>query len=174
MPGRLIGTMPQMTQPKDMDDPRLWAVAYVEFFVQDANADCRESRRLLERDAGYMARAVGNFAYFLMDSVWLPANYRVDWTTSWVEVDSLRRTNPALRRMLVRRDRYRRIGKGYSLFPRRALRRTARDVVGMLWLAYQVESLPDSPALYGSAPVVEMLHRYRKRFGHMSGPGRNA
>lgn len=163
-----------MAHPKAVDDPRLWAVAYVEFFVQDADQDCRVSRRLLERDARYMAKAVGNFALFLMDAVWLPVNYGVAWRTPWVEVDALLRTSPELRSMLVRRDRYRRVGRGYNICPKHALRRTAKDVVGMLWLAYQAEASPDMPLQYGSVPVVEMLHRYRHRFGHSSGEGENA
>lgn len=172
MLGRLIADMPQMAEPTALDDPRLWAIAYLKFFVQDANEDSRRSRRLLERDSRYMARAVGNFTLFLMDSVWLPVNYGVHWTDSWVEVDSLRRSHPALGQALARRERYRRLGLGLTLFPRRRLRLAAKDAVGMLWTAYQAECAPEPPALYGSAPVLEMLDRYRIRFGHSSGwPG---
>ncbi|MFV0135529.1 hypothetical protein ACLGIH_20295 [Streptomyces sp. HMX87] len=158
-----------MAEPKAVDDPRLWAIAYLRFYVQDADLKSRKSRRLLERDARYMARAVGNFTLFLMDAVWLPVNYGVHWTDPWVEVDSLRRISPPLRAAFVRRERYRRLGRGLTVFPRRRLRRTARDAVAMLWLAYQAEC-PDAPLLYGSAPVLEMLDRYRLRFGHSSGP----
>ncbi|MEU1552177.1 hypothetical protein ABZ517_05570 [Streptomyces scabiei] len=163
-----------MAEPKAVDDPRLYAVAYLKFFVLDADRESRQSRRLLERDARYMAKAVGNFALFLTDSVWLPVTHGVAWQMSWVEMDSLRRTDPELRRMLRRRDRYRRLGKGYTVRPKHALRRTAKDTVGMLWLAYQAEAPADAPLLYGSAPVVEMLDRYRSRFDHSSGEYGNA
>ncbi|WP_369042265.1 hypothetical protein [Streptomyces sp. Midd1] len=157
-----------------MEDPRLWAIAYIEFFVQDQNPESRKNRLTLEQDSVYMCKAVGNFAMFLMDAVWLPVNFQVHWTDSWVEFDALRRTSPALREALSRRDRYRRLGLGHTGCPRLRLRQTARDVVGMLWVAYQAECAPEPPQLYGSQPVVEMLHRYRMRFGQTSGPGENA
>lgn len=174
MLGRLIADMPQMAEPKALDDPRLWAIAYVEFFVQDEDPESRKSRLLLERDSGYMSRAVGNFALFLMDAVWLPVHFQVHWTDPWVEVDVLLRASPALRDALARRGRYRRQGLGMTPCPKYRLRRTASDIVGMLWVAYQAECAPDPPLLYGSKPVVEMLHRYRRLFGQTSGPGEKA
>lgn len=174
MLGRLIADMPQMAEPKAVDDPRLWAIAYVKFFVQDVDPDSRESRLLLERKSGYMSRAVGNFALFLVDAIELPVNFRVHWTDSWVDVDALRRLSPALREVLARRERYLRQGLGYTACPKYRLRQTAKDVVGLLWLAYQAECAPDPPLLYGSAPVVEMLDRYQARFGRSSGPSGNA
>jgi type IV secretory pathway TrbD component len=174
MTGRLIGTMPQMAQPKAVDDPRLWATAYVEFFVRGADPDSRKSRLLLEQDPWYMSKAVGNLAMYLMDAVWLPVNFGVDWTTSWVEVDYARRSDPDLRKALARRNRYQRLGTGYTLRPKYRLRKTAADVVGMLWLAYQAEHHAGEPMLYGSEPVVVMLHKYRARFGHTSGTCGNA
>ncbi|WP_125936396.1 hypothetical protein [Streptomyces sp. WAC 06738] len=163
-----------MTEPGVVEDPRLWAMAYIRFFVKDADEKSRKSRMLLESDARYMARAVGNFALFLMDSVWLPVQFGVEWTDSWVEIDSLKRTNPAFKMALLERERYRRMGLGYSLLPRQRLRRTARQVVGMLWLAYQAEAGSDGPLLYGSEPIVEMLQRYQNRFGHSGGTAESA
>ena len=171
---RLILVMPQMAQPTAAEDARLWAVAYIEFFMRKDIPESRRSRRDLERDARYMTRAVSNFALFLMDSVWLPVNFGVEWRTPWVEVDSLRRTNPGLESCLARRSRYRRLGQGCFLWSRYRLRKTAADVVGMLWVAYQAECYPELPEVYGSDAVTVMLARYRDRFSHLGDESGNA
>jgi len=165
--------MQQMTEPKVVEDPRLWALAYIRFVVKGDDPKSQKCRRELESDARYMAKAIGNFALFLTDSVWLPVQFGVEWTDSWVEIDSLKRTNPSFRAALGVRDSYRRMGKGYFLCPRYRLRKAAGAVVGMLWLAYQVEAGADGPLKYGSEPVVEMLQRYQNRFGQTGGqPGK--
>lgn len=174
MTERLIANMPQLANPEVWEDPRLWAVSYLEFFVRDGEPASRDSRRHLERNARYMARAVGDFALVLMDSVWLPEMYGLEVQTSWVETDFRRSTEPDLRVALARRDRYRRLGLGRVVRSRRALRATARDVVYMLWLEYQAEAGPEAPLGRGLAPVLEMLARYRVRFSHTSGPIENA
>lgn len=166
--------MPHMTQPKPDDDPRLLAIAYVQFAVQNGDLECRKSRLLLEQDSRHVARAVGAFAFFLMDIAWLPAIHKVAWRTPWVEVDVRRRLDPVLRRELRRRERYHRIAMGWNVRPRRALRQAARDCVGMLWVAYQAECGPDAPVTCGTEGVMEMLHRYRQRFSHSSGSEKNA
>lgn len=160
--------MPQTADPGTVDDPRLWALAYTEFFVRDATAESRSNRRLLEQDARYMTQAMGNFALFLMDSVWLPVHCGVEWTTPWWEVDSLRRTSPVLQQCLTRRSRYRRLGQGQFVRSRHWLRKTAADVVGMLWVAYQAECAPGPPEAWGSDAVVVMLGKYRRRFSHLA------
>lgn len=166
--------MQQMAEPGVVEDPRLWAMAYIRFFVKGDDIKSRKCRRELESDARYMAKAVGNFALFLMDSVWLPVQFGVAWTESWVEVEALKRTNPAFRSALLTRESYRRMGMGYFLMPKYRLRKAARDVVGMLWLAYQAECGTDGPMQYGSQPVMEMLQRYQYRFGHSGWPMGNA
>ncbi|MGW3153748.1 hypothetical protein [Streptomyces sp. NPDC001089] len=158
--------LPHLAELEAEEDPRLWAVAYTEFFVRDADPACRRSRLVLERESRFMTKAMANFAMFLMDAVWLPVHFGVEWTTPWCEVDSLRRTSPGLRDCLLRRDRYRHVGQGHFGRPRHHLRRTAKDVVGMVWVAYQAECSPGAPDLYGSDAVVAMLGKYRARFSH--------
>jgi hypothetical protein len=162
--------MPQMAQPTAAEDPRLWAVSYIEFLVTEDE----ESRLLLERDARYMAAAMGNFAFYLMDAVYLPVRHGVRWWEPWVEIDSLRRTNPSFRTALARRDAYRHLGRGYTLRPKRRLRRTAADVVTLVWLAHQAERYPYAPVRCDAQGVLEMLAKYREMFFHLSDVPGNA
>lgn len=164
--------MLQMAHPEAEEDPRFWAMAYVEFLARDHLPESRKNRRLLEKDARFMAQAMGNFALFLMDATWLPNHFGVDCTTSWLHVDSLRRLSPGLEATLARRDRYRRLGQGLVVRPTRSLRKTAGDAVGMLLDAHMAECYPGLPTAYGSDAVVAMLTKYRILFSQTSdGPG---
>jgi hypothetical protein len=152
--------MLQMAQPQAGEDPRLWAAAYIGFFI---TGDMKNVR-LLERDVRYMSAAVGSLAFFLMDAAYMPMQHGVRWTESWVEVDARRRIDPELRASLIRRSRYRRVALGRTMRPKHRLRRTRRDVVNLLWLAYQYECHPKAPELYGSQAILAMLRKYRERF----------
>ncbi|MFC9505440.1 hypothetical protein [Streptomyces sp. NPDC057002] len=148
-----------MVEDKSGDDARLLSLAYVEFF---AKGD-RKSMRLMERDARLMARLMGNFALFLMDAVVIPVQHGISWTDGWVEVDYRSRTDPEFKATLIRRGRYRRLAKGYTLRPKRRLRRTARDAAGMLCMAWVAEYGEDRSVSPADA-VVEMLGDLRPRF----------
>lgn len=166
--------MQQMADPRAEDDARLWALAYIGFFVRDDHEPSRRSRRLMESNAKHTAQAVGALAVALMDVVWLPVNYGVELVTPWWEVEALRRSDPRFAGELARRRSYARLARGLTLMPRTRLRQVAADVVGMLWTAYQAEAGPDGPLLYGSLPVLIMLDRFRSRVGHPGGSCGNA
>lgn len=142
---------------------RLLAIAYLEFFVKGDT----ENLRLLERDRRLIARAVGGFAFFLMDAVVIPARHGIAWTESWVEVDFRRRTDPEFAATMSVRRRYRLLAQGRGLFLQRRLRKTTHDVASMLCVAYAAEPDRDEQAKARDA-ILHMLRGLKRRFGHTS------
>lgn len=169
---RLDADMLKTAEATTVDDPRLWALAYVEFY---ATGDA-PSMRLLEKEVGVrrLSKAVADLAFYLMDTVFLPVQHGVCWMESWVEVDALSRTDPEFAASLKRRNRYRRQALGRTLLCGVLLRGTARDTVELLWLAYQVEDHSGRQRLYGSTAIVAMLGKYRALICHSGDAGENA
>lgn len=161
--------MRNMVDEQHGDDMRLLGIAYLEFFAKDD----KENMRLLERDRRLIARSVGSFAFFLMDSVYIPDRHGIAWTQGWVEVDFRKRTDPEFAATLYRRGRYRRMSQGLVLFPRRHLRKVTHDVARMLCVAYISEAPSEEPVKAREA-ILYMLQGLRERFCHTGDAPRNA
>lgn len=157
-----MGSMPDLTEQRSGDDPRLLSFAYVQALVEEDEG----ARRFLEKDARWTAKCVGGLAYFLMDLVVIPVENGVGWRDGWVEVDFKARSDPEFKANLFRRNRYRRLALGFTVRPRRRLRRTARDCVDMLYLAHLSKHGRDSDVPPCQA-VLDMVAHFRDRLSHL-------
>ncbi|MFH9731838.1 hypothetical protein [Streptomyces sp. NPDC017260] len=143
------------------DDMRLLSFAYVESLLNEDKG----AARYLERDSKLMVRSVGGLAFFLMDAVVIPVENGIGWTDGWVEVDFKARIDPGFKANLIRRGQYRRLARGFTVRPKRRLRRAARECVDMLCVAFLVEHGKERSATRREA-ALEMVGHFRERLCH--------